>query len=529
MNFRQPTYAHLTIVLLSGLLLSNCGGSATKSNLLEEATTMKTDSITQTRVFAAYHRNFYPEAVDNDVVRAAGEKWQEGGSETSLTFYDAKSQQFANLRSLVKLNDKALPYAGAGSYYKSLPKAERITFDVTDKKGKNFVLMLDPAPAVKIISINGKPSYTKISFDKDITLKLANPSGTEDSYLRVSMLVSINETSSFQTLGIFKSADLITIPKDVLRHVGFNTTQNSPLFNVGDNWVLVERLTSKDSLHQGINLRTLMHAMDARKIGIAKDTQNPILSTEVSGIVAKDMSYKFLANNALTTKPIEMGKRFALAGFNVHGDVAQPTGAHQFPVFSEQQWQHYMAYMYGTIRKAMGKAYGIEFLPVSAVVAAKAYQQLVFSEDTNTPSKIRKNFSQGRVLIPPYIPATVDFKKSWHDTPHQQLMAELNVDGLMFIDVALNAEKSGDFVITPTITINIVGQGQSAAWPMVNYASGIIKAPAGRAYNPTILSKTSALSFITRSNHVVSAMIKGINHMASQQEQQHYQDVWKLR
>ena len=529
MNLLKPTFQHLAIVVLSGILLTNCGGSATKSKQLEEATTIKTDDIKQTRVFAAYHRNFYPEAVENDVVLAAGEKWQEGGSETSLTFYDAKSEQFANLRSLVKLNDKALPYGGSGSYYKSMPQAERVTYDVTDKKGKNFVLMLDPAPAVKILSVNGKPSYTKIHFDKDLTLKLANPRGTEDSYLRVSMLVTINEKSSFQTLGIFKSSDFITIPKDVLRHVGFNTTQDSPLFNIGDNWILVERLTSKDTIHQGISLRTLMHAMDARKIGIAKDTQNPILSTEVTGIVAKDMNYKFLANNALTTKPMHLGKRFVLAGFHVHGDVEKPSGAHQFPVFSDTQWQHYMAYMYGLTRKAMAKEYGIQFLPVTEVAAAKAYKQLVFSEDTNTPTKIRKNFSQGRELIAPYIPATVDFKKSWNDTPHEQLMAELNVDGLMFIDVELNAEKGGDFVLTPTVTVNIVGKGISAALPMVNYASGIIKTPSGREYNASILSKDSALSFITRSNHVISAIVKGMDHMAKQQEQQHYQDVWKLR
>lgn len=528
--YLNPTRCfYFTVLLCSALVLGSCGSSGHKLTSLEDATTTQVDNLSQSKIFIAYHRNFYPQAVGDDVVRKAGNHWQEGGSEVSLTLFDNNNDGFHHLAGNVSANDKPMPYVGTGTYHQSYASAERMLLDVNPQKGGKISFMLDPSPEVKILTINGHNRYTKIHFNKDLELRLANPAGTEDSYLRISLLTTIQDQPSFQTLGIFKSADTLFIPKDVLKHVGVSSVQNSPLFIEGDNWLLVERLQSQDTIHQNIPLRTLLHAMDAWKIGVAKDTQKPILSTEVTGTIAKDMHYKFIANNALTTKPLSMGKSFALAGFHIHGDIEHPNNGQRFRVFSQEQWQHYIAYMYGNLRKIMAKEYGISFIPLTKVVAAEHYRHLPASTDINTELSIRKNISQGHELAVPYIAPNPDFKRSWADSPHELLMQELNVDGLVFMDIELNAEKAGNHIITPKVTINIVGKGISQVFPMVSFASGTIKAEAGREYTPFILSENSALSYITRSNHILSAISKGMAHMGAQQEQQQYMQVWKLR
>ncbi len=486
--------------------------------------TEKTSSLKDASVTARYWGNCYSPALKI----ATGEElylsdiWEEGANIVSITFYKAKGVGSYEIDGTVKVNGQDMPYMGNGLYAIKVKDNQPKTINVQTSTGEKMEITVKPVAAVEIL----EPKNSEVDTKKDMTVKLKNPAGSENTQIMVALYSKPTLTQySWHTINYFRSANEIHIPA-----FAFASGHDNKFDYVkGDSHILVERFTVNPEKTEGVcEVRNIScyYATAPIKANIqkaewfpAKDTRKEDgydITENENGIQIgrmpgseKDEPYlpgvNVMKLNMMDGIPFVKARKMAVISFTtratqltkttetyqtvhkteVSGDWITDTWTTykncfkiQFPELPVEYWQNINDAMYKDLEKQMKEKMNIELVPIETVLNAKSYQDLKEVQDSltdeiyiGTYKGLKKIYKNNLVSI-----------FGGYTGPQKRLMQELGVDGVITIDLNLTMSLDGadapkhsreyNFTLDPSLTYNIFGPPNGTEYAPTTYSYG---------------------------------------------------------
>jgi hypothetical protein len=528
----------------------------TVGKLAGKLLTKTTADLGETAIMINYLENLPPAATDLTDLEYFGEEWIDGGNAVVLTFFGRSSVGVYKIDGTLKINGTEVPHKAMGSYGLFFEGNESANIEIATSSGQVYKTVVKPAPSIRVKSVNGRTSDFEVNVNEDLILELENGSGSEETEFSVSVLSDIMGVRSWLDLGIFKSADEITIPKEM-----FVNPSNVFGYNYGKTYMLIKRFTpelEENNTGPGAVMRVSnsMHAIpinltgkvDENILGFTKTTEGIKIDEKKN---AHDMKVELSKPNAFLGKPFQEAKTYALVSLSVRATQLQQSqsntsvryGANTkttttttitrtFPQLPDAYWDNLVEHLYDDIADLVKNDLQAELIPMDRVLNAKAYQNLEPIEDENSTVKVNRSYKGTKNLIPTsYAYMAQGFNSTFaHDKPEARLCRELGVDGLIAVTLDL-AMPWEEFTLQPRLSIRIMGEPNGVQMGPTVYLQGVVNGD-GVPIDEAKLQSPSASSFldtVVKREALIASLKDAIKDMKSQEEQLGYIKLWDLK
>jgi len=549
-------------VLTALLALLFIGGCVAVGSMVAKMMTQKTDDLSTAAVQVRFIRNLYPAATQTTEVKYLKDMWPEGGNMVVINFQKREGIGMYSIDGKVFIDGEEVPHTANGFYGKIIDaddlSPKKIVVETTSGQRAEFTVA--PTHPIEIAEVNGTERGGEVNLEQDLQLKINNPQGSENTEFRVAFLSDIMGTRSFQEVGVFRSADDITIPAAVFRNPG---TAVSP--NDGENYLLVERFELAPYNVEGVGAaQVIAQSMDCVPVNISGEVEESWVGTIAnSGIRVNEeienergkLTIDMNKPNAFLGRPFSSGKKFAMVSFTVRATklkqsrsststseatygntrvttTTTTTQTRQFPKLPDSYWEELVNSLYADFEKTLLSNYNIELIPVEQVLQAESYSDLEPIDDNITVVEVEKSYKGTRNLIPTTMSAIMNNISSTYasDRIDSRLIRELGVDGIIAVTIDLEMPWE-EFTLSPRMSIRISGPPNGYIQGPTIYTQGVIfgngveleeaKMNAGHVMD--------VLPEIIRKDDLMMALQTGFDKMAEMERDADYEAIWALK
>lgn len=472
----------------------------------------------------------------------------------------------------VTADGEPMDYYGMGSYgiFYDYPRTRPITLEVTAKNGDQASFTFEAIADVEILSVNGETSLPILDLAEDIELEYYNPPGSEGSTIKVSMLTKVMGVRAFNHFADFKVTKpgkvKVSIPKEALANPEIAGQLNMGNFDKGDNYIIVEReikrikedfdANQKPGKLAASELYTRNYA-SFPVIVRGKQDEGIMTVLRVRGETAdKSLGYAFYKPNANTGIPLSKASKFGLLSFTMeaktyHREVEESTSSwtvgntrytqtttttttYEFPQLPDDYWEYSLDKAYQEVVNFFKKEYNIEFVPVEDVTSTPQYSGLFDAGDKNTYKGVLHSYKNTQ-RSNPHTMGEIFGSTSTNltaDNPRVNMMkAAGEVDGMvsMHLTLTVGANKEGNIILYPSLSISISGRDESRQDKEGKYLDGQISRKTGEPFNENLLkSDKEELYRVCSMPVLLDAMKQGITTLRAKEVEMGYDRIWNI-
>lgn len=562
----------LTVTALS-LTLATTSGCAEVMKAMGDATatllTEKTQSIANASLQVSYISNLFPRETQETGISYMGEAWQEGKNALSLIFFKNKgvgmyvldeggSIGYRNAGSQAAFTP--LPYIAYGAYSATLAANDLAPkeIQIVSPRGETMAFTVNPAPSIKIKSINGLASNAKIDTNQDLILELDLPAQNTDSTIRVSLLSTVLGVKSFVDLAIVKPAPRIVIPAAAFKHLSVSSSaQGFVAFDPGQNYLRVERyqIRGSESLRSRQvaafqNLGQSWSTAAVQLTGNARDQSSLQVDGSLPIANNKVMTYQVASQNAFYSPPLATGKKFAVSSLHVEGTlyeqstsqsektsgnyrtITTTTITKEFPQLPSSVWEQVLQSFHSELSNALNKQFGIAMTPTETLLKSPTYQELEAASEENTYKFIKHSYKGSKYLLPRSIGKILETTSSTFasDRPISRLMKESGTDGLLALNLNLQiaADENNKLILIPGLNYSISAPPHGYVVGPTTYAQGWVQGT-GVPFNAEQLKSVAGINQVIQQKELIAALQKSWKELDARQRTAGYHAIWGVK
>lgn len=542
-------------------------------NMTGNLMTGKTDRLDNVSVKINYVSGMYSPDIKTTEGKYIPDDVLEGDHLVYASFFKQEGMGLLELKNgTVMVNGEPTTYHGLGSYgfyFNAIPN-EPVQLAFQSENGDQASFKLYPTEGIEILSVNGESALPILDLDKDIEVEYYNPPGTEGTTVKVSLLTKVMGVRAFNHFADFKVKETgnvkVTIPKEALANPEIAGQMNVGNFDQGENYLIMERevLTSRDEFdeHQdpGVipSLEIFSRSYASFPVIVkGKQEDGLVVSLKVRGQTEdKTLRYDFYKPSANTGIPFSKASKFGLASFTMEArtfsqetdeststwtvggtrytQTTTTTTTLDFPELPEAYWEQTMDQIYQEVVTFFKTEYDVEFVPVEDVTSSENYKTLFPPKEKINDKIVRrsyKNTSRTRPQSFSEIFGGVSSNQT-ADNPRVNLMKEAGeVDGMlsMHLSLVISANKEGNIVMLPTLSLSIAGRDESRDDKEGKYLDGLVQRKVGEPYNEELLkSNPSELLRVCSVSQLLHAAKSGIATLRAKEVEMGYDRIWSI-
>lgn len=510
----------------------------------------------------------YPPEINTSEVKLFPEGTIEGDYMVGVTFMKGEGMGMYKIDGTITCDGEEMEYLSLGSYMKVfrtpfvIPKEikiETVTGDVAS-------FSLKPVSQVEIVSVNGENSMPILDLDEDIKLTYTNPSGSEGSRIRISLITDVVGARALNRFASFNAGSdaevTVTIPKESLSNPEIvGSVKGVGNYNKGENFLIVERefITERDKMDGTQNLGDLqtaeIKATSYASIPVivkGKQEESVYASIKVNKKEKNGIGYTFYKPNANYGIPFSKGSKFGLTSFTLEGKtykseketserygygntrvITTTTTTYQFPQLPASQWEYVMDKIYKGLVTFMKSEYNIDFVPIETITGNSNYAALYPAAQDNTEKIIRTSYKGTQRSNPKSIGEIVGSVSSnlTSDNSIVNMMKEADVDGLvsMHLMFQVAGNRQGNVILIPSLSLSISGRDETNNNKQGTYASAYIVNTTGNPFNGDLVkSDPDALANACSTDEMMEALIDGLRNLRLKEVELGYDKIWNI-
>ena len=525
--------------------------------------TQSTADLSTVSAQVRFIRNLYPaETMTTEVKYVGAELWQPGSNTVVINFLKREGVGMYSIDGTVSVDGEVLPHLANGVYAKGLESDDLSpkTFEIVTSTGQKASFTVAPTDPIGIKSVNGQREGATVNMQEDLVLELDNPPGTEDSEIRVMLMGEIMGTRSWADVGIFKSADKLTIPSVTFLHPSGSLAPNK-----GASYMLVERFAVAPSRVKGFGAAQIISSSwDCVPVTVEGDLDLGILGqSAMQGLTTRgkiesdkgDISYEVSKPNAFLGRPFSTGKKFAVVSFTVRATkltqnrsssssstanygsysvktTTTTTETRQFPQLPEVFWDNLVKDMYTDFEATLKSNWDIDLIPIERAVRTPSYVDLEPIDDGISQVEVEKSYKGTKNLIPTTLGAMMGSISSTFasDRIDARLIRELGVDGIIAVTVDLEMPWD-EFTLSPRLSYRISGPPNGYVMGPTIYGQGVVSGP-GVPLDEAKLQADDVLDLlatIVRQDELIAAFATSLSYLQKEELKQGYEAIWALK
>jgi hypothetical protein len=531
--------------------------------------TAKTADLKLVIAKPTYYCGVFPQSVETTASKLMPAETVEGDHIVSITFMKNEGAGMYKLKGDVLLNGEPMTYVGLGSYLSrsSTPYPQNPKIEITTETGDKASFVLEPIPEINLISINGEKVLPVLDLSEDLEIEIFNPAGAANTRIKVSLLADVMGVRVFNHFADFESgADgirKIKIPKEALANPETAGQMGAGNYNKGENLLLVERIlvTENDKLSAAQN-KGQLHSADITTVSCAsmpvilkgRQESGLNISLKVAGKTPDNAGFDFYKPNATTGIPLSQATAFGLTSLTLDGKTFKEesfsstssygiggttytrttvtTYTYQFPQLPDEHWEYLMETFYTSVVKLFKEKYNVGFVPVENVINTSQYKTLFPPDDANTKYVIKKSY-KNTLRSSPRTLTEILGKVSSNTTsnvPIVNMMKEATVDGLINMNLSLTvgANKQDKVVLSPALSISIVGRDENNNNKQGTYLMGLITSPGVPFNSDAVIKNKQALIDACSIPQLLKAFELALSTMKNKETELGYDAIWSI-
>lgn len=555
--------------MLAGLVILSLGfmSCATIQTKMGEVAmkvmTKKEKDFSAMAAVGMYQSNMY--SPETGVTLGSTVDWVEGQHAVGVQLLKPEGKVgFISLDGTVTVNGKTATSYGGGVYM-ALFEADELgpkTVRLENSEGTATEFTIEPAPAVRIVRINGSIKSATVNLQEPVELELEYNAQAEGKRVRIAFITNAVGVKGFAYTQSAPIAEKITIPASAFRHKhisgGGPTGKDVTKWDVGVNHLQVSIVEDdRDAAGQPFTyFRRNSTAFDTKEITLEGSTEGRayIRNKGKIGYDNGTFHYATSASNAWYARPLNTSiDRIGIASLSVNGVLFEEqteseektmdygdykvirttttTTTFEFPQLDDVYWNQFLESMYGDMVSMLENTYNASVVDVNEITAHPIYREFYVPEEQNTKTYISKNLRDTKRLYP----ASAGEILSERNTamiadadPMPSLLRALDLDALMTIsiDYRVAANADDNIVLLPLISFQINGQTQAFDGTSNTWLQGSIEGP-GVAFSREEFTNLDALNRIGQKDVLINLIKLAIEDMTSLQSEFGYDEVWK--
>ena len=317
--------------------------------------------------------------------------------------------------------------------------------------------------------------------------------------LTINLLYKVISVPTFTSLGMFKSANKITIPSAYFRNVDGAGNYKNSYFSV--ERASFEQATDVTGFYPTVNYGTLYS--DGKYINFKPDidANNGIIIKSTVKNFAGKYNEEFTKPNALQSMAFNQIKNIGVLSFGVVGSLQNSATktkysgndnyttssiSLKFPQLSNEEWDEVLSNLYIKLTKVLTDEFNAPIVPQEKITSSKGYERLVYfsKDDKNTEAVISRGYKGLNIIN--FTSLTEESGGTTMAGPNNSTVALMQESGANAIlkvklEMAARIGKSwgsydGSFV--PTLYVELIGN--KPGYPVNKYFTTAIE---GSGYN----------------------------------------------
>ncbi|MBC7650984.1 MAG: hypothetical protein H7101_04480 [Deinococcales bacterium] len=439
-----------------------------------------TDDLGTVDLSGGYRAHLYPGDLGTAEM-ALYSDWKTSGSQIMFIMTKKEGVGINSIKGSVNIDGKPMKKNMVGIYtYFTEDNSKSHKVEITTDKGQKSTFNINPPKYnVKVLSINGsKAESVNIDPTKDVVLELYNPPGSENTMLTINLLYKIISVPTFTSLGMFKSANKITIPAAYFRNVDGAGNYKNSYFSV--ERASFEQATDVSGFYPTVNYGTLYS--DGKYINFSPDidaNNGIIIKSTVKNFEGK-YNEEFTKANALQSMSFNQIKNIGVLSFGVVGSLQNSASKTKysgndsyttssinmkFPQLPNEEWDEVLNNLYKKLTKVLTEEFNAPIVPQEKITSSKGYERLVYfsKDDKNTEAVISRGYKGLNIIG--FTSLTEESGGTTAASPNNSTVALMQESGANAIlkvklEMAARIGKSwgsydGSFV--PTLYVELIG------------------------------------------------------------------------
>jgi hypothetical protein len=540
--------------------------------------TNKTSDLSVCSLQARYVSNLYPKDANTFELPYYTGAWSEGDDIVTVSCPARGGATLYQIEGSVQINGTPMDAMPGGLYSKVIPKGDRgpKTITIVTNSGQKAQFEVKPVTPVNLLTVNGSKDSAPIDMTKDLTLTFGDIP-TENTNVRISLLVDSAGMRNFASLGTYKLDKTIKIPAVTFRHPQLFVTSGSvnnsggrtqsktltasSQFTTDANYIVVERFEThplKLDTVPAAEQVALGWSWKTAKIVSQVPTEPGIVTSGNIKNGSGGVAYVITKPNAYLGKPFSKAKKIAFVSLAMSGKLKRETikeehvssalnstttkhdfngqkidgpgdqvSTWEFPKVPIAFWDSELENLREDVSSIFQDEFGIELVSLDQIKNTKAYKDLVDPTDTYDDFAISHPYKGNKPLIGSRV-GSATFKADRTDI---QLLRELGVDGLLVVDFSIDLDIStkGTNKIVSKLVFNVKGDSNDYTGLTTTYADGEVATPEGIAYKLDEFKTAGDLSRVTRRADLVKALRVALKTQEATAKKQGYDTIWAPR
>lgn len=529
--------------------------------------TSKTADISVTAPMVTLITGIYSKDTKTSESKYFPDDSQEGDHMMAITFMKNDGFGMYKIEGEVSVDGTQAEYPGLGSYMYNFDKPVDgpKTMKVKTESGQEASFTIEPLPTIEILSINGDNTFPIIDLKEDLKIKFTHPEGAEGTNVKVGLLTDVAGARAWNFFAEFKStADEVTIPSESFSNLEISGQLNAGQVNRGTTYLVVmrERVIQESELKEGqVTGPVQGTVLKAQSYGVkgvlvkGKQENGVIAEVKFAGRIKDELSYAISKPNATKGIPFSKASRFGLVSMSIDGKTFKKetesgsntyysggsqytatwtrTTTYTFPQLPNGHWDAVMDAFYQKFTAMSESDLSVEYIPVDSVTGSPKYQGFYALQEQNSSEEIKRTYKNTLSLTP------INFGQFWAnrsssqtgDTPDMLLMKDLNVDGLVSLNITFDvgANENDQVVLLPKVSFSIKGRDETRDNKSGTYADGFIQFQRGVPFSEEKL-KNDPNYLVEVLN--IDEMVAGIRYMIQalivKEKELGFEEIWSI-
>lgn len=540
--------------IISLLILLVITGCMQLGSLVGGLLTSSTDNLNEVSIIARYQRNLEPAETGSSGTKYIGDKWVDGGNSLSLTFLNRDGIGLKKLEGTITSNGRVVPYMAMGTNGEFTDELEDQNIEIVTKSGMKTSFTLKKQYEIKIKSINN--GSNQIDRTKDFIIEFENPKGSENTNIKIDLLMDIAGVTDWAEIGVFKSADKIVIPKLNWKHLP-NQDNIAGGIRDGESWIRVERYSMSTETPPNVGAAMLLSiAYDTQKVTVSEEPDDVISRLSIEGN-NNGITYDISKPNAYTGRPFSSGKTFALTSFAVRatkltqvrtsvssssytsGNYKVTTTTttiktRKFPTLPKERWDALVVELYTAFEKTLKSKYNINLIDVEKVKADPIYNDLYPIEDKLSTVEYQSTYKGTKTLLPTTLSEILGSASSTFaaDRVDARLVRSLGVDGLIAVTVDLEMpwfDEAEEIKLSPRMSFRISSGAVGYQFGPTVYAEGIVVGPGEPFVEENESIPYDFLEKTIQKDKLMQTFGAGLEKLMQEEKSKGYNELWKMK
>ena len=391
------------------LVKSAVGAGSIASKFMGGSIFGSTDDLGTVDLSGGFRAHLYPGNLGTAEM-ALYSDWKTSGSQIIFVLSKKEGFGISSIKGSINVDGKPMKNTlGIYTYFtEENTKSHKVEI-TTDKGQKSTFTIHPPKYNIKVLSINGSKAETvNIDPTKDVVLELLNPPGSENTMLTINLMYKVISVPTFTNMGMFKSANKITIPAAYFRNVAGAGNYKNSYFSV--ERASFEQATDVTGFYPTVNYGTVYS--DGKYINFSPDidaNKGIIIKSTVKNF-SGNYNEEFTKPNALQSMPFNQIKNIGILSFGVVGSLQNYASntkysgndsyttssmSLKFPQLPNEEWDEVLNNLYVKLTKVLTDEFSAPIVPQEKITSSKGYERLVYfsKEDKNTAAVISRGYN----------------------------------------------------------------------------------------------------------------------------------------